>query len=97
MVACRAEQTECKPTENETIISTENTVPEESTNPTETTEKVEPETTEPSVPSEPAHEHEFVETKTEPTCTDAGKIVKTCECGEIVEETIEPLGHTYQD
>ena len=97
MVACRAEQTECKPTENETIISTENTVPEESTNPTETTEKVEPETTEPSIPSESAHEHEFVETKTEPTCTDAGKIVKTCECGEIVEETIEPLGHTYKD
>ena len=63
------------------------TMPSESTAPTE--ESTAPPTT------IPVHEHVYTETITEATCTEEGKLVKTCECGEVVEEIIPVAPHDY--
>jgi hypothetical protein len=39
------------------------------------------------------HEHSYTETKTDPTCTEAGSVVKECACGDVISGSIEPLGH----
>lgn len=44
------------------------------------------------------HEHNFIkveEESIEPTCTEAGKIVSKCECGEIEEKEIPAKGHNF--
>ena len=42
-----------------------------------------------------SHTHNFVESSREnATCTEPGKIIKTCSCGETQEETIPKKGHT---
>lgn len=63
------------------------TMPSESTAPTE----------ESTVPPTiiPVHEHAYVETVTEATCTKEGKLIKTCECGEVIEEVIPVVPHDY--
>lgn len=43
-------------------------------------------------------EHKYNSTVEEPTCTDAGKTVYTCElCGDTYEEPIEAIGHDYEE
>ncbi|MBQ9847222.1 MAG: hypothetical protein IJO58_05395, partial [Clostridia bacterium] len=42
------------------------------------------------------HEHTYESTVIEPTCTEAGKTVYTCRCGDTYEEEIEALGHTEE-
>ncbi|MBQ5717520.1 MAG: hypothetical protein IIV63_07095, partial [Clostridia bacterium] len=42
---------------------------------------------------QPPHTHEYTAVTTEPTCTEAGKTVYTCECGHSYEETIAATGH----
>ena len=64
------------------------TMPSESTAPTE--EFTAPPTT------IPVHEHVYAETVTDATCTEEGKLVKTCECGEVVEEIIPVAPHDYE-
>ena len=46
-----------------------------------------------------AHEHEFdtVEYIVEPTCTEAGRAVYSCRCGESYEEDVEPHGHWWYE
>lgn len=39
------------------------------------------------------HTHSYTAVTTAPTCTEAGAIVYTCECGDTYSETLEPLGH----
>lgn len=60
-------------------------------------EVTEPDTTVMAEPTEPdettAHEHSYTETKTDPTCTNAGSIVKKCACGDVINGSLEPLGH----
>ena len=58
--------------------------PEESTAPVDTPAATD-ETT--------AHEHSYTEKKTDPTCTNAGSVVKECACGDVINGTIELLGH----
>ena len=42
-----------------------------------------------------SHTHNFVESsRVNATCTEPGKIIKTCSCGETQEETIPKKGHT---
>ena len=42
------------------------------------------------------HEHSFViSARTEPGCTEAGKEIYTCSCGESYEESIDALGHDW--
>ncbi len=52
-------------------------------------------------PDEPieAHEHSWDEgvVTSEPTCTEDGEILYTCECGGIYTETISALGHTWAE
>ena len=44
------------------------------------------------------HEHEYVTTVTQATCTQAGERVKTCAgCDFYESEQIPALGHTYED
>lgn len=44
------------------------------------------------------HEHYYEKQYIDPTCTEAGTIVYTCECGDSYTETVsEPLGHEYGD
>ena len=40
-----------------------------------------------------AHEHTYTETVIDPTCTNAGSVVRECACGDVVSASIEPLGH----
>lgn len=42
------------------------------------------------------HNHSFVSSATSPTCTQAGNITYTCNCGESYSEKTEPLGHKLQ-
>ncbi|MBQ3355518.1 MAG: InlB B-repeat-containing protein [Oscillospiraceae bacterium] len=39
------------------------------------------------------HTHSYTAVTTSPTCTEAGAIIYTCECGDTYSETLEPLGH----
>lgn len=74
-----------EPTEAVAPTTEPTTAPVETTAPT-----VEPTAT----PTEPPHEHTWVLTKTEPTCTTDGHSIETCECGEQRNETIYlALGH----
>lgn len=41
------------------------------------------------------HEHVYTETVIDATCTEEGKLIKTCECGEVVEEIIPVAPHDY--
>ena len=42
-----------------------------------------------------SHTHNYVETSRQnATCTESGKIIKKCSCGDIEEETIPKTGHT---
>ena len=53
---------------------------------------------EPSVedkPSETQHEHNYVETIVDATCTKAGSKTLKCECGDTKVEEIPALGHNY--
>ena len=44
------------------------------------------------------HEHYYEKQYIDPTCTEAGTIVYTCECSDTYTETVsEPLGHLYGD
>ncbi len=44
------------------------------------------------------HEHSYTETITQaPTCTEEGKKILTCLCGDSFEETVPATGHTYVD
>lgn len=44
------------------------------------------------------HEHYYEKQYIDPTCTESGTIVYTCECGDSYTETVsEPLGHEYGD
>ncbi|MBQ3563397.1 MAG: hypothetical protein IJA21_02170, partial [Clostridia bacterium] len=43
------------------------------------------------------HEHDYTAVTTDPTCTEAGKTVYTCDCGDSYEEVIEATGHSYVD
>ncbi|MBQ3160543.1 MAG: hypothetical protein IJC04_00290, partial [Oscillospiraceae bacterium] len=43
---------------------------------------------------EAPHEHAYTAETTDATCTEAGKTVYTCECGDTYEEVIDALGHT---
>ena len=48
--------------------------------------------------SDDTHSHNYKETTTkEATCTDAGEITYTCECGDTYTETIDALGHDYKE
>jgi hypothetical protein len=40
------------------------------------------------------HEHSYTENKTEPTCTEAGKYVLECACGDVITEELAALGHS---
>ena len=47
-------------------------------------------------PSPTPHEHKYVEeSRVEATCTEAGKIIYKCSCGERKEEAIAALGHSW--
>ena len=63
------------------------TMPSESTAPTE--ESTAPPTT------IPVHEHVYTEITTDATCTEEGKLVKTCECGEVVEEILNEYTYMF--
>ncbi len=44
----------------------------------------------------PEHTHNYeITSSVEPTCTEEGSNIYTCECGETYTETIEALGHDY--
>ena len=43
---------------------------------------------------EPPHEHDYNTEIIAATCTEAGKTVYTCDCGDSYEEVIDALGHT---
>lgn len=44
-----------------------------------------------------SHKHNYKESeKTEKTCTEPGKIIYVCECGDTYEEAIEAGGHHYE-
>ncbi len=44
------------------------------------------------------HKHEYKENVVAPTCTEDGYTEKTCECGDVVKESIvAALGHSYGD
>ena len=43
------------------------------------------------------HEHAYTAEVIEPTCTEAGKTIYTCRCGDTYEEEIPATGHTYVD
>ena len=59
------------------------------------TAKAAPATPAPS-PSPTPHEHKYVEeSRVEATCTEAGKIIYKCSCGERKEEAIAALGHSW--
>jgi len=81
-----------KPTETEQPIDPE-TDPE--TEP-ETDPDTEPET-DPETDSEAVHSHSFGEwtVEAQPTCSQAGKEIRTCECGETEEKAIEALSHNF--
>ena len=58
------------------------------------TSKPEPNGTEPDQP----HEHEYVPAVTDPTCTEQGYTIWTCECGaSYVDGYTDALGHTPKD
>ncbi len=40
------------------------------------------------------HVHSYTEKKTDPTCTNAGSVVQECVCGDVINASIEPLGHS---
>ncbi len=42
-------------------------------------------------------QHNFVTTKTDATCTEEGKVVTKCDCGETITTTIPATGHTYDN
>ncbi|WP_394966335.1 GDSL-type esterase/lipase family protein [Candidatus Allofournierella merdipullorum] len=47
-------------------------------------------------PSPTPHQHNFVEeSRTNATCTEAGKVIYKCSCGERKEEAIAALGHQW--
>ncbi|MBQ8627732.1 MAG: phosphodiester glycosidase family protein [Agathobacter sp.] len=96
LFACSTPATECKPIEDIATTAPNTTPTEEPSVPT--VEDVIPEeSTSPSLPTETEHPHVFVEERKEPTCVEDGKITKTCDCGHIEEEIIEAFGHTYKD
>lgn len=43
------------------------------------------------------HAHNYVKDGVEPTCTEAGLLTYTCQCGDSYTETVEPLGHKFRD
>ena len=43
------------------------------------------------------HTHSYTEEKTEPTCTEKGKITYTCQCGDSYTEETEAIGHNFGD
>ena len=47
--------------------------------------------------TETTDEHIYTSVRHEPTCTENGKIVKTCLCGHIEEEAIPATGHTKDE
>jgi len=49
----------------------------------------------PKLPT-PDHKHEYAITTIEPTCTENGKKVSSCSCGDKIEEVIPALGHTEE-
>ena len=52
---------------------------------------------EPTPDEQPVHEHNFVSSTTEPTCTTDGVVTYTCECGETKSEAGAPAtGHDYE-
>lgn len=47
-------------------------------------------------PSAPSHIHDYSAQIVDPTCTDAGQLIRICECGDsYLDGTIDPLGHQY--
>ncbi len=53
-----------------------------------------PEPTATNTPTPTTHAHEWTITFTDPTCTEDGIVVHTCECGETWSETLDKTGHT---
>ena len=48
--------------------------------------------------SEPEHEHDYVLTVIEPTCTEQGYTTYTCECGdEYVSDSVNATGHDWSE
>ena len=43
------------------------------------------------------HTHSYTEEKTEPTCTEKGKITYICQCGDSYIEETEAIGHSFGD
>ena len=43
------------------------------------------------------HTHSYTEEKTEPTCTEKGKIIYTCQCGDSYTVETEAIGHSFGD
>ena len=43
------------------------------------------------------HTHSYTEEKTDPTCTEKGKIIYTCQCGDSYTEETEAIGHSFGD
>ena len=51
-----------------------------------------------TAPTEPAHEHSYTQTVTDPDCTNGGYTTNTCECGDTyVSDEVPALGHTWTD
>ena len=45
----------------------------------------------------PVHNHIYTEETIQPTCTKAGKHTLTCVCGDVIEEDLPAMGHTWVD
>lgn len=43
------------------------------------------------------HTHNYTEEKTDPTCTEKGKITYTCQCGDSYTEEMAAIGHSFGD
>lgn len=48
-------------------------------------------------PTPTPHTHSYKDTRTEPTCTQDGKIVSKCSCGDTKTTTLPKLGHDYKE
>lgn len=48
------------------------------------------------IATDPAHVHAYTETVTDPTCTELGFTLYSCECGAAyMDHILEPIGHNY--
>lgn len=89
------------PTETTSVIETTDVVDEsmeatiENTESTvSATEETEPDET--VLPTAPSHVHQWIDSVTEPTCTEGGYTTHICECGEKeVDSYTEANGHTW--